>query len=168
MSFIEWCGQAGPTHHHVHPVLSRLQCVRWRLWCWRGVWHGQQRWKRQHLWLFGPNTAQLVSHNNIWQWALVTASRSESMWAVIMSSVAWLEWEFKVHSWVFFFFFNWHHQSQLLFTSNITLAAGLAQHLHLLSPGRSNLRIMVRGRMLISLPAALVLKMTPEQMASQT
>lgn len=64
---LEWWGQAGSSHYHVHAVLPRMQCVWWGgRW---GVWHGQQHWKRQQLWLFEPNTESQVkvSHGNIWE-----------------------------------------------------------------------------------------------------
>lgn len=64
---IEWWGQAGPSHHHVHALLPRRQCVRRGRR--RGVRHGQQRWKRQQLRLPDPDTQSQVkvSRGEIWK-----------------------------------------------------------------------------------------------------
>lgn len=67
-------GQAGSSDYHVYSVLSRVQSVQWGLWGWRGVWHGQQHWKHQRLGLFGPNKERQVSHNNMWERAVIYVS----------------------------------------------------------------------------------------------
>lgn len=53
---VERRGPAGPSHHHVYALLPRIR----RGLCWRGVCHGQQRWKRQQLRLFGSSSAGQV------------------------------------------------------------------------------------------------------------
>lgn len=141
---LEWWGQAGPSHYHVHTVLPRMQCVWWGGW-W-GVWDGQQHWKRQQLWLFEPSTKSQVkvSHDNIWE-------LNENTWREFSSC-------FIIGAYI-------SHPTCTSYYANLTTLPYLLFRLRF--PGKSSLRTMGKGRMWILLPAAPALKRTPEQMASQ-